>query len=78
MPSNTRILKFEFLQYYGHFKKNFKNKEGYSDYRTIIQCFAVFKEINKRWNYVNDKRWDYIAASESLSYFQGIAMTILF
>ncbi|OCB78810.1 transglutaminase [Flavobacterium crassostreae] len=53
--------------------KNFKDIKGYSDYRTIIQCFAVFKEINSRWNYVNDpKDTDYIAtASESLGYFSG-------
>ncbi|MFT5254463.1 MAG: hypothetical protein ACI87N_003534 [Flavobacteriales bacterium] len=53
--------------------KNFKNIKGYSDYRTIIQCFAVFKEINSRWNYVSDpKDADYIAAaSESLGYFSG-------
>lgn len=53
--------------------KYFKDVKGYSDYRTIIQCFAVFKEINHRWNYVNDpKNGDYIAtASESLLYFSG-------
>nr|WP_314896691.1 transglutaminase [uncultured Flavobacterium sp.] len=53
--------------------KHFKNIKGYSDYRTIIQCFAVFKEINQRWNYVSDpKERDYIAtASESLGYFSG-------
>lgn len=53
--------------------KYFKNVKGYSDYRTIIQCFAVFKEINQRWNYVSDpKDGDYIAsASESLNYFSG-------
>ncbi|MBC5838719.1 transglutaminase [Flavobacterium muglaense] len=53
--------------------KNFKDIKGYSDYRTIVQCFAVFKEINNRWNYVNDpKDGDYIAtASESLDYFSG-------
>ncbi|OCB73863.1 transglutaminase [Flavobacterium piscis] len=53
--------------------KHFKGIKGYSDYRTIIQCFAVFKEINSRWNYVNDpKEGDYIAtASESLEYFSG-------
>ncbi|MCW2120904.1 hypothetical protein M2326_003233 [Flavobacterium sp. 7A] len=52
---------------------NFKNIRGYSDYRTIIQCFAVFKEIHHRWNYVSDpKDGDYIAtASESLDYFSG-------
>jgi hypothetical protein len=39
-----------------------QNIKGYSDYRTLIQCFAVFKEINSRWNYVSDpKDGDYIA-----------------
>lgn len=53
--------------------KNFRNVRGFSNYRTIIQCFAVFKEINSRWNYVSDpKGKDYIAkASESLRYFSG-------
>ena len=53
--------------------KHFKDIKGYSDYRTIIQCFAVFKEINNRWNYVSDpKGGDYIAAAtESLLYFSG-------
>ncbi|CAM2814940.1 hypothetical protein SAMN05444143_108170 [Flavobacterium succinicans] len=53
--------------------KHFKSIKGYSDYRTIIQCFAVFKEINARWNYVHDpKDGDYIAtATESLLYFSG-------
>jgi hypothetical protein len=53
--------------------KHFKNIKGYSDYRNLIQCFAVFKEINSRWNYVNDpKNGDYIAtAHESLLYFSG-------
>ena len=51
--------------------KDFKDVRGYSNYRTIIQCFAVFKEINSRWNYVSDpKGKDYIAkATESLRYF---------
>jgi hypothetical protein len=53
--------------------KHFKELKGYADYRNLIQCFAVFKEINHRWNYVNDpKEGDYIAtASESLLYFSG-------
>lgn len=53
--------------------KDFKDIRGYSNYRTTIQCFAVFKEINSRWNYVSDpKGKDYIAkASESLRYFSG-------
>lgn len=53
--------------------KHFKEVRGYSKYRTIIQSFAVFKEINGRWNYVNDpKGRDYIAkSSESIRYFSG-------
>lgn len=53
--------------------KDFKNVRGYPKYRTIIQCFAVFKEINSRWNYVSDpKGREYIAdASESLLYLSG-------
>ena len=53
--------------------KHFKDVRGYTKYRTIIQSFAVFKEINSRWNYVNDpKGRDYIAqSSESLRYFSG-------
>jgi hypothetical protein len=53
--------------------KDFRNVHGYSKYRTTIQCFAVFKEINSRWNYVSDpKGRDYIAkATESLRYFSG-------
>ncbi len=53
--------------------KHFKDIQGYSEYRNLIQCFAVFKEINSRWNYVNDpKNGDYIAtAHESLLYFSG-------
>jgi hypothetical protein len=53
--------------------KNFRDVRGYPKYRTIIQCFAVFKEINHQWNYVSDpKNEDYIAsATESLRYFSG-------
>lgn len=53
--------------------KHFKQVKDYGEYRNLIQCFAVFKEINKRWNYVNDpKNGDYIAkAHESLLYFSG-------
>ena len=53
--------------------KNLKEMRNYGKYRTLIQCFAVFKEINSRWNYVSDpKGSDYIArASESLLYLSG-------
>jgi hypothetical protein len=53
--------------------KYFKDVKGYHEQRLMIQCFAVFKEIRNRWNYVNDpKGHEYIAyASESLQHFSG-------
>ena len=53
--------------------KHFKHVKGYNDDWTIIQSFAIFKEINSRWNYVSDpKGHDYIAkATESVKYLSG-------
>ena len=53
--------------------KHFRNIKGYQKYRQTIQSFAVFKEIQSNWNYVNDpKGREYIAsASESLQHFSG-------
>lgn len=53
--------------------KHFRDIRGYQKYRQVIQCFAVFKEIQSNWNYVNDpKGREYIAtASESLQHFSG-------
>jgi hypothetical protein len=53
--------------------KHFKNIKGYREQRNMIQCFAVFKEIRNRWNYVDDpKGRDYIASAvESLQHFSG-------
>lgn len=53
--------------------KYFRDVKGYHKQRLMIQCFAVFKEIKNRWNYVNDpKGREYIAAaSESLQHFSG-------
>jgi Ca2+/Na+ antiporter len=53
--------------------KYFKDIKGYNDYFTLVQCFAVFKEINNNWNYVSDpKGEEYIAsASESVRYLSG-------
>ena len=53
--------------------KHFKNTEGYHEYLNLIQCFAVFKEINTRWNYVHDPvGYEYIAsADESINYLSG-------
>jgi hypothetical protein len=53
--------------------KHFRQEQQRSPYRQIIQCFAIFKEINTRWNYVNDPRSrDYYApAPESLRFLSG-------
>lgn len=53
--------------------ENFRNVKGYNEYRTIIQCFAVFKKIKENWNYVDDpKGREYIAAaSETVMHFSG-------
>lgn len=53
--------------------KHFKDIKGFQKNRKMIQCFAVFKEIKRNWNYVNDpKGREYIAhASESLQHFSG-------
>ena len=66
---NPKIRNFAIMA----INKNFKNVKGYYDYFTIIQSFAIFKEINSRWNYVSDpKGYYYIAkATESLQYFSG-------
>ena len=53
---------------------NFKKDQNLHErYRDIIQCFAVFKKINRNWNYVNDPVGkEYFAkASESVKYLAG-------
>lgn len=66
---NPKVRNFAIMATAKHNKK----VNNFDKYRTLIQCFAVFKEINNRWNYVNDpKNGDYIArASESLMYLSG-------
>lgn len=51
-----------------HFKDEQKGK-----YRRYVQCFAIFKEINDNWQYVNDPAGqEYIAsANESLKSMAG-------
>jgi hypothetical protein len=53
--------------------KYFKNVKGYKQQRRLIQCFAVFKEVRNRWNYLDDpKGHEYIAsAGESVQHFSG-------
>lgn len=52
---------------------DYQNDMYHQDYRTIIQCFAVFKEINNNWNYVSDPaNEEYFAkASESIKHLSG-------
>lgn len=71
--SNPKVRNFALLATTKHFKDINKKVKGYQNYRTIIQCFAVFKEIKSSWNYVNDPYGNnYIAfASESLLHFSG-------
>jgi hypothetical protein len=66
---NPKIRNFALMS----INKHFKNTKGYYDHWTIIQSFAIFKEINSHWNYVSDpKGHDYIAqATESLKYLSG-------
>src|SRR5690554_2707503 len=66
---NPRVRNFAV----GATAKHFREVKGYREYRQIIQCFAIFKEIQSKWNYVNDpKNREYIAtASESLLHFSG-------
>ena len=70
--SNPKVRNFALSATTKHFR-DIKKIKGYQNYRTIIQCFAVFKEIKTRWNYVNDPQGNnYIAsASESLQHFSG-------
>ncbi len=65
---NPRVRDFAIMATLKHFAKIRKG-----NYRVVIQCFAVFKEINSRWNYVSDpKNKDYIAkASESSRLLSG-------
>jgi hypothetical protein len=67
--SNPKVRNFALNATTTHF--NPTHQKG--NKRIMIQCFAVFKEINSQWNYVNDpKGKEYIAfASESLQHFSG-------
>ena len=67
--SNPKVRNFALSATTKHFREYKESGEK----RRMIQCFAVFKEIRNRWNYVNDpKGTEYIAsASESLQHFSG-------
>lgn len=66
---NPEVRNFALLATNNHFK-DYQNRRNY---RTIIQCFAIFKEINNNWNYVSDpKSREYLAAaSESIKHLSG-------
>ena len=66
---NSKVRNFALFAINKHFTKT----PNYVVNRKFIQYFAVFKEINARWNYVNDpKGQEYFASgSESLLYFSG-------
>ncbi|RXR18962.1 transglutaminase domain-containing protein [Flavobacterium amnicola] len=70
--TNPKVRNFALSATTKHFQEA-KQIKGYSEYRSIIQSFAVFKEIKSRWNYVNDPIGsNYIAtASETLQHFSG-------
>lgn len=70
--TNPKVRNFALSATTKHFQEA-KRIKGYSEYRSIIQSFAVFKEIKSRWNYVNDPIGsNYIAsASETLQHFSG-------
>lgn len=67
---NPKIRNFSLYCINTNFKEVVKKQP---QNRILIQCFAVFKEINSRWNYVNDPVGNdyYSKASESLNYFSG-------
>ncbi len=53
--------------------KHFVEYQKRLKHRVSLQCFAIFKEINNNWNYVNDpKSREYLAkASESIEHLSG-------
>lgn len=72
------------VEYYNPYVRNYavslttddslkKYVAEYHEYRRLIQCFAVFRDINRRWNYVNDPLGQeyLVRASENLGVFSG-------
>lgn len=68
--SNPEVRNFSILAANEFFKEQQRKDE---QYRTLIQCFAIFKKINSNWNYVSDpKSREYFAkASESVKLLAG-------
>lgn len=67
--SNPKVRNFALYATTIHFKTIKITKDN----RKMIHAFAVFKEIQSRWNYVNDPvgKEYYARASESLLHFSG-------
>ena len=73
--SNLKVRNFALFATTQHFREIKQTGET----RRMIQCFAVFKEIRNRWNYVNDQRREYIAYLQKVyNIFRVIVMTTLF
>lgn len=53
--------------------QHFNEYSQKTEYRNLIQSFAIFKEINSKWNYVNDpeSRNYFAKASESVQHLSG-------
>ena len=66
---NPKVRNFALTATATHFREVKRQQKE----RRMVQCFAVFKEIRNKWNYVDDpKGQEYIAdASESLQHFSG-------
>lgn len=69
--SNPAVRSFAIDAVKNHFQKEQKSRTDYD--RILVQSFAVFKEINSKWNYVSDPdNEEYFAkASESTSLLAG-------
>lgn len=69
---NLEVRNFA-LQTTRKYFQEYQNDIDLQDYRTIIQCFSVFKEINNNWNYVSDptSREYFAKASESIKHLSG-------
>ena len=69
---NAQVREFAIESTKKHFYEE-QNYQGYYQYRNLIQYFAIFKEINSQWNYVNDplNREYFAKASESIRHLSG-------
>lgn len=68
---NDTVRNFS-VQIAGKYFKEYKTKNYYYEYMTIIQSFSIFKEININWNYVHDpiSREYFARASETINNFK--------